>query len=83
MQDWAEFHRLFHRQGWSKTALAGNISISRNTVDRLFKWTEPPRYERNPRGSRLDAFDDEIVSMLGQNPTVRATDIMERLRPLG
>ena len=31
----------------------------------------------------FDAFDDEIVSMLGQDPTVRATVIMERLRPLG
>jgi transposase len=83
VQDWAEVHRLFHRQGWSKTAIAGKLSMSRNTVDRLLKLTEPPHYERKPKGSALDAFDDEIVSMLGQDPTVRATVIMERLRPLG
>ena len=83
VQDWAEVHRLFHRQHWSKTAIAGKLSMSRNTVDRLLSLSEPPRYERKRRGSALDAFEDEIAVMLAEHPTVRATVILERLRPMG
>jgi DNA-binding transcriptional regulator LsrR (DeoR family) len=35
VQDWAEVHRLFHRESWSKTAIAEKLHMSRNTVDRL------------------------------------------------
>ena len=67
VQDWAEVHRLFHRESWSKTAIAEKLHMSRNTVDRLLGLQEPPRYERTGAGSALDAHMDDIVAMLEEN----------------
>lgn len=80
MEDWAEVHRLFHRERLAKAAIARRLGMSRNTVDRLLALTEPPRYVRAPAGSQLDAFADRIAAMLAEDPTVRATVIRERLR---
>lgn len=83
VKDWAEVHRLFHRERWSKTAIAEKLHMSRNTVDRLLSLEEPPHYERERKGSALDAFGDDLVAMLAEHPTAPATVILERLRPLG
>lgn len=83
VQDWAEVQRLFHREGWTKTAIAERLGMSRNTVDRLLKLPEPPHYERERAGSAVDAFMDDILAMLEENPKAPATVILERLRPLG
>lgn len=83
MEDWAEVHRLFHREGRPKAAIARQLGMSRNTVERLLGLTEPPRYERRPAGSQLDPYIDAIAAMLAVDPTAPATVIRERLRPLG
>lgn len=83
VQDWAEVHRLFHRERWTKTAIADKLGMSRNTVCRLLSLGEPPQYERVPPKSSLDEFTDDVVAMLEENPTVPSTVILERLRPLG
>jgi transposase len=83
VEDWAEVHRLFHREGMAKAAIARRLSMSRNTVDRLLALREPPRYIRVSTGSQLDPFADRIAAMLAEDPTVRATVIRERLRPAG
>jgi transposase len=83
VRDWAEVHRLFEREHWSKTAIAEKLAMSRNTVDRLLDLTEPPAYRRPSKGSALDHFDEEIRAMVEDNPRVAATVILERLRPLG
>jgi IS30 family transposase len=81
VEDWAEVHRLFYREGMAKAAIARRLSMSRNTVDRLLGRTEPPRYRRAPAGSQVDPFAERIAAMLAEDPTVRATVIRERLRP--
>ena len=43
MEAWAEVHRLFHREGRPKAAIARQLAMSRNTVERLLGLTEPPR----------------------------------------
>lgn len=83
MKDWAEVHRLFDREHLSKAAIARRQGMSRNTVARLLGLEEAPRYVRTPVGSQLDAFAEAIVAMLDVDPTVRATVIRDRLRPLG
>lgn len=83
MEDWAEVHRLFHREGRPKAAIARQLEMSRNTVERLLRLTEPPRYVRRPISSQLDPFTERIAVMLAADPTVRATVIRERLQPLG
>lgn len=83
MEDWAEVHRLFHREGLPKATIARRLGMSRNTVVRLLGLNQPPRYVRSPQGSQLDGFAEAIAAMLDADPTVRATVIREHLRPLG
>ena len=83
VQDWAEVHRLCEREGWSKSAIAVKLEMSRNTVDRLLELPEPPVYRRRAKGSALDRFADEMAAMLAENPRAPATVVLERLRPLG
>jgi transposase len=80
VQDWAEVHRLFHREGWSKTDIADKLGMSRNTVGRLLELAEPPAYRRLDRGSKLGPHRGAILKMLDQEPSVPATVILERLR---
>ena len=63
MEDWAEVHRLFHREGASKAAIARRLGMSRNTVDRLLGLPTPPHYARTPQGSQLDPFADRIAEL--------------------
>ena len=80
VQDWAEAHRLFHREGWAKTKIAEKLEMSRNTVVRLLDLSEPPQYRRVSRGSKLDPHKGSIVKMLNVDPKVPATVIIEYLR---
>lgn len=80
VQDWAEVHRLHHREGVSQSAIATRLGMSRNTVARLLSLKEPPRYERRATGSKLDPFKVAVTAMLRQDPKVPATVICERLR---
>jgi transposase len=83
VEGWAEVHRLFHREGVAKVAIARRLGIGRNTVDRLLARHEPPRYRRTPQRSQLDPFTGRIAELLAADPTVRATVIRERLRAEG
>jgi transposase len=83
VQDWAEVHRLFHREGLTKSAIARRLGMSRTTVIELLVRDGPPRYERRPAGSMLDPFKDEIRRMLADDPDVAATVVLERIRPSG
>jgi transposase len=83
VENWAEVHRLFHREKWKKTDIAERLQMSRNTVDRLLRLEEPPRYSRPAKGSALDEYEGAIMAMLEENPRVASTVILERLRPLG
>jgi transposase len=83
VEDWAEVHRLFHREGLAKAAIARRMGIGRNTVDRLLARSEPPRYVRARAGSQLDPFAERIAELLAADPTARATVIRERLQADG
>jgi len=80
VEDWAEVHRLFHREGRPKAAIARQLEMSRNTVERLLGLAEPPRYVRRPVSSQLVPFTERISAMLAADPRVRATVIRERLQ---
>lgn len=83
VQEWAEVHRLFHREDLSKSEIAGRLGMSRNTVTRLLGLSEPPRYERPRRGSMLDPHKATIVGWLKEDAEAAATVILERLRDHG
>jgi len=80
VQDWAEVHRLFVREGWPKAKIAVKLGMSRNTVSRLLALGEPPAYRRPAPGSKLDAHRGSILRMLDEDARVAATVILERLR---
>ncbi len=80
MHDWAEVHRLFHREDWTKTRIAEKLGMSRNTVARLLDLSEPPQYERARQGSKLDSHKGSIAEMLKEDAGALATVIIERLR---
>ncbi len=80
VHDWAEVHRLFHREGWNKTSIADKLEMSRNTVTRLLELEEPPRYERKPRSSKLDPHKGSVAKMLKEDASAPATVIIEYLR---
>jgi transposase len=83
VHDWSEVRRLHDREHLSKTAIARRLGMSRPTVIRLLELDEPPRYEREPAGSKLDAHSDAIAAMLDADPKVPATVILEHLRSDG
>jgi transposase len=79
VQDWAEVHRL-HRQGLPKAVIARQLRMSRTTVRRLVELAEPPSYERGRSLSLVDPFSDQIAAMLGEDPKVAATVVLQQLR---
>jgi len=62
VEDWAEVHRLFHREGRPKAAIARQLEMSRNTVERLLGRSERPCCGSSP-GARPQ----------GSSPRPRAT----------
>ena len=62
MEDWAEIHRLFHRERLPKATNARRLGTSRNSVVRLLGLTEPPRCVRTPQGSQVDPFAEAIAA---------------------
>lgn len=83
VHDWAELKHLCEREGLSKKAAAEKLGMSRTTVHRLLALSEPPVYERKKGSSLLDPHREAILAMLGEDPTVRATVIRERLQAQG
>ena len=59
--------------------IARTLGISRNTVRAAIASDGPPRYERKPAGSAVDAFEDAIREQLSLVPTMPATVIAERV----
>ncbi len=74
VHDWAEVHRLFHREEWTKTKIAGKLGMSRNTMARLLELSEPPQYELTQQGSKLDPHKGSIARMLKEDAGAPATD---------
>jgi transposase len=80
VQEWAEVHRLFHREKRSKAEIASQLGMSRTTVYRLLALQEPPRYERERRPSLLDPHRAKIAELLALDAEVSATVILDHLR---
>ena len=69
-----------HRaEGLPIKLIARTLKISRNTVRTALASEGPPKYERKPAGSAVDAFEDAIREQLDLVPTMPATVIAERV----
>jgi transposase len=60
-------------------AIARVRGVSRNTVRNALKAGGPPRYERRPAGSIVDAAEPRIRELLALYPRMPATVIAERI----
>lgn len=79
MEDWAEIRRLHRAEGLPIKLIARTLGISRNTVRAAIASEGPPKYDRRPVGSAVDAFEQAIREQLLVVPTMPATVIAERV----
>lgn len=79
MENWAEIRRLHRAEGMPIKAIVRATGISRNAVRRALASDGPPKYSRAPRGSAVDAVEDQVRALLRSCPTMPATVIAERI----
>jgi transposase len=79
VEDWAEIRRLHRAEGLSIKMISRVLKVSRNTVRAALASDAPPKYERRPAGSAVDAFEPRIRELLAAFPTMPATVIAERV----
>ena len=83
MERWAELRREHFVRGVSIKELSRRTGLSRNTIRSALRSSEPPRYERRVRASKLDPFKDEIHRLLRRDPKLPGQRIRELIAPLG
>jgi len=79
VEDWAEIRRLHRAERLPIKTIARTLGVSRNTVRAAIASDGPPKYERKPAGSAVDAFEDAIREQLRAVPTMPATVVAERV----
>jgi len=79
VEEWAEIRRLHRAEGLSIKAIGRRLKIARNTVRDALRSDEPPRYQRSPAGSAVDAVEPRIRELLAEFPAMPATVIAERI----
>lgn len=83
MQDWIAVKRL-HKNGVRKLQIAKQLNMARNTVKRLLKAKEEPRYNREHYPSKVDPYQELIMEWY-LSPKYRfiGTRIFRELKKLG
>lgn len=79
VEDWAEIRRLHRSEGMPIKVIARVMGVGRNTVRRALAAEGPPKYQRQPRGSKVDAVEPHIRELLRTYPRMPATVIAERI----
>ena len=79
VEQWAEIRRLHFAEGMGIKTIARELGLARNTVRDAVRSTTPPKYERAPAGSAVDAVESQIRALLAKTPTMPATVIAERI----
>jgi len=83
VEQWAELRRLHFIERVAIRELTRRFGLSRKTVRRALRSTDPPRYSRAPTSSKLDPFKDEIHRLLRSDPRLPVVRLRELLQPLG
>jgi transposase len=79
VEDWAEIRRLRRSEQMPISQIARVLGVSRNTVRSALASDGPPKYERRPTGSIVDAVEPRIRELLRVYPQMPATVIAERI----
>jgi transposase len=80
---WAEIRSLYYAEKLSKRKIAKKLHVHRNTVTAALASEQPPKYEREPRGSILDPYKPKIQILLKETPDLSAVRIQEILEGEG
>ncbi len=78
MEDWAEIRRLHRAEGVGVKAIARRLGVAGNTVRSALRASGPPSYQRQAKGSIVDAVEPEILKLLRDCPDMAATVVAER-----
>lgn len=79
VEDWAEIRRLHRAEDMTVKAIVRRLGLSRNTVRAALRSQGPPSYERERKGSIVDAVEPEILELLREFPDMAATVVAERV----
>lgn len=83
VQDWIAVKRL-HKNGIKKQQIAKELCMARNTVKRLIKADEEPRYTRTDYTSKIDSYKDLIRDWyLNPGYSYIGTRIFRELKKIG
>jgi transposase len=80
VEDWAEIRRLHRAEGVPIREIARRLGVARNTVRAALASDRPPKYEREPRGSVVDAYEPRIRALLTEWPRMPGPVIAERIK---
>ena len=83
VEQWAEIRRLRFARGLSQREIGRRTGLHRDTIRRALNSEQPPVYRRAAKGSKLDAFKDEIGRLLREDPKLSGVRVRELLEPLG
>lgn len=75
--------RSLKKQGLSNRQIARQLGMDRRTVAKLTACDVAPKRKGRDLPSMLDAYKETIDAWLESYPSLRASTILERLRPLG
>jgi hypothetical protein len=76
---WTELRREHFVRGVSIKKLARRTGLSGNTIRKALRSGAPPAYRREPAGSMLDPFKDELHRLLRDDPTLTGVWIQRSL----
>ncbi|MBR1855929.1 MAG: IS21 family transposase [Oribacterium sp.] len=82
LEDWVAVHQVY-KQTKSKRATAEILGISRNTVKRLLKQSDPPVYNRSDYTSKIDPFKEQIIVWRCEPYCYNGTRIFRELKKRG
>jgi transposase len=83
VEQWAEIRRMHKVEGLSIREIARRSGRDRNTVRAALRSSEPPRYRRAPRATKLDPFKEEIVRLLKEDPKLPGKRLRELIEEDG
>ena len=83
VEQWAEVRRMHRVDGLSAREISRRTGLARDTVARLLAAPEPPKYQRQPTGSKLDPFKDWICEQLAADPRIQSQRLREMAGELG
>ena len=83
VEQWAEIRRLHRVERLSIRGISRRTGLHRKTVRRALAAAQPPRYERQATGSKLDPFKEWICEQLAVDPRIQSQRLREMASEIG